>query len=1379
MLGRIHVATAMDSPGSHSSDDGMDIPLNSRSKKEAKQRLLIQKPTSRQLYRSVSAASSTNSSANSTTSAVSGLTMKQGMRQRSNSNGDKPGVVSGSATGAVAQKTESGSATHKAEASTALQKPGAASQRPSAVTSSQRPSAAERPGVVQRPSTVSQRPNVVTSHRQSGTIQKPQFQNNRAKSKVSKQALFPSSASPRLSLGQRQERTARAASSVPGPFTSSINTISATIETLKACSDSDARPRHTRNDSFGAMIKGDTKWCEFLEPTIPAVAQTLTKTQVLEIMDFDKEDDFILDPLALSGSSSTEDKGLHPFKTEKRQLDLDLTNMAPKSGNSPTHRRQGSSTSNTSRLSQVPQEFFFCFPTEKKNDAEVVPMPPDLTRICSDMSFDFENADDLGSSSNSGSAQDPNALFIKQRLSLKKQTDSRPPKPPLSAKEQDQLFESSLTFTFPAASKDPSTKDPSPAFDCFSPPPNTNTASPDKAQLSSLFPSSATPLMDKTRKQERRISPPAKDSPLSSKKRLIDSHETASMESTIVMMAIDDSDDETEDHAPPSAAFHMALDSPKQDRKYFSTTKSTGPSDSLSGTTTSAGATDPTDDTLDTASTELYGDASASNKSPRNLPRIQEEQNEEDHDHVPLDIPSGKKATDDSRTSITTQPITESSDSLYKSLGLANSGINPVAIVVEDESETDLLRKDTPKQVLIKTPIKHQTSPNSQTITFHGGVPDMHQMLDRSMWKALDSQLKRIAKHPDLLEAALTQRHILPDETAEGNHSTPLHTVCWKAPPALTLKFLKILPRDNPEAMRNLGIAVDSEHNTPLHLCAANTCTSMSAPSATEALLRQTFEGSADITAKDPNDNLVATTLEDLELKKRELEVLSELIEVAPEALLCQNSQGDTPLHLAVSSPLASVDAVKLLLLQKQGIRACLLQDSVGQTPLHAAIANRAPLPVLDALLDAALAFSAESASAMDDSSSGTPAIVKLVDHRGLTLLHYIAAFCHTPLPFVHRIRDAYPEALIKATKKGDTPLHIFVANADHDTESTLRREILNLLLNSVPPSRSNSASNPKNALLILNKEKLNPLHCCAVFNAAPEITKQILKQQPLLAERALITTNAYGATPLHVAVAQPHVARSLATPIALGSALSINSKCPASLLDRLRRTPLHVAAQNKEATSLLIQFLTQLHPDAASVKAQRGHLPLHLAAQSQASESVVRALLKAYPKAASCQNKSGNTPLHDAAKYKAHINVVKLLTEAYPQALIEQNQYGNTPLHCATAYGASSSVISALLQANRTAAAMKNKNLDFPLHYASAYCTSVDVLEDLLEASPASIAAVNSSGQTPLQRAQTHPGGSVPSFVLQFLQQATDEYLKEVGHDSSTHPEGPDWAAF
>ena len=393
------------------------------------------------------------------------------------------------------------------------------------------------------------------------------------------------------------------------------------------------------------------------------------------------------------------------------------------------------------------------------------------------------------------------------------------------------------------------------------------------------------------------------------------------------------------------------------------------------------------------------------------------------------------------------------------------------------------------------------------------------------------------------------------------------------------------------------------------------------------------------------------------------LAVLEEMAKSAPaEAWTTQNSEGDTPLHMLVSSPLCTCDwrasphvastsmsssspssssrggggggasedvrarlateAMSLALSSPDAAEACAARDSAGATPLHVAFASGARDCVVEALL------------------SAHPEAARIEDDRGMLPLHWAAAFGKVGHAVVRKLVEAFPEGLTRATADGDIPLHLAVSNAVMEDESgdgrgtagripafigdgasSSRREmnrlkIVELLMHGhhhyAPGGRrssvardssfSSSSEGATSPILTTNREKLTPLHCCALFDAPPQISKLLMKHPD--ANAASSMTNSFGATPLHLAAAQPGVSQSIATVLAIGSPDA------AAVQDRLKRTPLHVAAQNAYATNLLIKTLAELNPNAASVKTQRGHLPLHLAAQSQAKEAVVRALI-------------------------------------------------------------------------------------------------------------------------------------------------------------------------
>jgi len=620
--------------------------------------------------------------------------------------------------------------------------------------------------------------------------------------------------------------------------------------------------------------------------------------------------------------------------------------------------------------------------------------------------------------------------------------------------------------------------------------------------------------------------------------------------------------------------------------------------------------------------------------------------------------------------------------------------------------------------------------------------PNLHTSLANSDWSAFHRALQHLAQTPSLIVPSATMPDPSSDNPNDGTvgttTTTPLHTACWKAPPTLALMLIRLLPSGSRQ-VSGMVAARDQDGNTPLHLHVAN-------------LERMPGSG-GDAAANDGSGGGGGINTS----------VLEALLRAAPRAVKMQNSEGDTPLHMLVSSPVAlpkswdlppdsreydaagasAERALGLLLNSSGGRDSALMKDMTGATPVHVAIASGAHGAVVDRLIDAA------------------PQALKVADNRGMLPMHYVAAFCHTPASSVKRMLQRYPEALFAHTTNGDTPLHLLVSNSSNnvgkreDRSGGNKYERLDSNMISIIKLLMGPTDSESVPLVMTNREKLTPLHCCALFDAPPELSRLLMTHSA--AKQASAMSNSFGATPLHLSSAQPGVAESLATVLAVGTPAA------AAVKDRLKRTPLHVASQNVHATPDLITALAKLYPSATTEKTQRGHLPLHLAGQSQAKESVIKALIRENPSAAKARNKSSNTPLHDAAKYKASPGAVKLLLDAYTDAVYIQNQYGNLPLHCATAYQAPKEVISMLFNAHPRGASTPNRNKDLPLHYAAAYATSPEGILPLINAAPEALFSVNSSGQTPIERAQAN---DAPKEIIDLLEKCARK-AKASGKDA------------
>ena len=178
-----------------------------------------------------------------------------------------------------------------------------------------------------------------------------------------------------------------------------------------------------------------------------------------------------------------------------------------------------------------------------------------------------------------------------------------------------------------------------------------------------------------------------------------------------------------------------------------------------------------------------------------------------------------------------------------------------------------------------------------------------------------------------------------------------------------------------------------------------------------------------------------------------------------------------------------------------------------------------------------------------------------------------------------------------------------------------------------------------------------------------------------------------------------------------------------------------------------MVSALLIAYPDGARIQDKNGDLPLHYAAEIDASVDVVSVLLNAYPGGAQIQDKGGNLPLHQATCcYNLNIDLVSVLLNAYPGgAQIKDNQ-GNLPLH----YNRNIDVDSVLLNAYPGGAQIKNQAGYLPLH--EAVCdldVSVDVVSALLSAYPGGAQVTRKGGTLALHDAVRFADHDVISALL------------------------------
>ncbi len=335
----------------------------------------------------------------------------------------------------------------------------------------------------------------------------------------------------------------------------------------------------------------------------------------------------------------------------------------------------------------------------------------------------------------------------------------------------------------------------------------------------------------------------------------------------------------------------------------------------------------------------------------------------------------------------------------------------------------------------------------------------IHRVLEKASWKELHQYIIELSKSSDPTEIAAQLS--IPHPRDGG---TTLHVASWKAPPSLGAMMIQLMP-ENSREMAVLQSIRDGEGNTPLHLCCGN--------------LEYTEDGI---------DYLA---------------VLKAIVKVAPKsAWTMQNSEGDTPLHMLVTSPLCAASAgaaddggvnnkrsaVKLALeavklaLKADTVDCATTKERTGATPLHVALAHGAHDCVIEALLDAA------------------PSAAEVEDGRGMLPLHWAAAFGRVGHGVVKRLINAHPQAVTCVSIDGDIPLHLAVANATIDggddgrsgsgsssndgKVDRNRLKIVELLMNdtALKSSPFRDTSDVTSPILTANREKLTPLHVSSLF---------------------------------------------------------------------------------------------------------------------------------------------------------------------------------------------------------------------------------------------------------------------------------------------------------
>lgn len=130
---------------------------------------------------------------------------------------------------------------------------------------------------------------------------------------------------------------------------------------------------------------------------------------------------------------------------------------------------------------------------------------------------------------------------------------------------------------------------------------------------------------------------------------------------------------------------------------------------------------------------------------------------------------------------------------------------------------------------------------------------------------------------------------------------------------------------------------------------------------------------------------------------------------------------------------------------------------------------------------------------------------------------------------------------------------------------------------------------------------------------------------------------------------------------------------------------PLHYVCKYRPDDVDLVRMIMKLSPESVFEADHYGRLPLHIACDSGASDSVIIELLKydesgSEKTATKATNRLKLLPLHIACEESASRTVVKALLQGNERTILERTGVGRLPLHVAITHRASSDVIELLL---------------------------------------------------------------------------------------------------
>lgn len=174
-------------------------------------------------------------------------------------------------------------------------------------------------------------------------------------------------------------------------------------------------------------------------------------------------------------------------------------------------------------------------------------------------------------------------------------------------------------------------------------------------------------------------------------------------------------------------------------------------------------------------------------------------------------------------------------------------------------------------------------------------------------------------------------------------------------------------------------------------------------------------------------------------------DIISDIVEAAPEVVSWVDSHGWLPLHHACANG-ASPDVLQIL--TNAYPESKLAQDNQNRTPLHFYATRNSDNP----------SSMAANVTLLSDTGAA-----EIPDRGGMLPMHYACAYGTSPA-VLKVLCDAFPESLLIKENKGRTPMHLAMVNAHRDASP----EVLKFLLDNEGANTVNMRDHEENLPLHL-----------------------------------------------------------------------------------------------------------------------------------------------------------------------------------------------------------------------------------------------------------------------------------------------------------------------